>query len=157
MNKPRGRSAGLAIALGGLLAGCAGARVEVTARRAAYPISMSSSVRDDSGTLLDIRSLKIASGFHFEATRLGILYSGVTPRGALDISDAVNAQVSAAQGEAIIRLSVTVDESCDVLNSLPILNAIPVWPGCVPVVLDGLIVKRRPPLPLPPVPPPPQP
>jgi hypothetical protein len=148
----RRRSARLAIVLSGLLAGCAGASVDVTARGAAYPISMSGSVRDSAGTLLDIRSMRIVSGFHLEATRIGILYSGVTPRSTLDISDAVNAQVSAAQGEAIIRLSVTVDEGCDVLNSFPVLNAIPIWPGCVPVILDGLIVRRRPPPPPPPQP-----
>ncbi len=145
----RRRSAGLLVVLVGLLAGCAGASVDVTARGAAYPISMSGSVRDSSGMLLDIHSMKIVSGFHLETTRIGILYSGVTPRSALDISDAVNEQVSAAQGEAIIRLSVTVDERCNFLNSLPVLNAIPVWPGCVPVILDGLIVKRRPPPPQP--------
>ncbi len=148
----RRRSAGLLVALGGLLAGCAGASVDVTARGAAYPISMSGSVRDSSGTLLDIHSMKIVSGFHLETTRIGILYSGVTPRSTLDISDAVNEQVSAAQGEAIIRLSVTVDERCNVLNSFPVLNAVPVWPGCVPVILDGLIVRRRPPAPPPPQP-----
>jgi len=145
MSERRGRGARLMLALGGLLAGCAGANVEVTARGAAYPISMSGSVRDSAGTLLDIHSMKIVSGFHLEATRIGILYSGVTPGSTLDISDAVNAQVSAARGEAIIRLSVTVVESCNFLNTVPVLNAIPVWPGCVPVVLDGLIVQRRPP------------
>jgi hypothetical protein len=152
MTRRRRRSVGFVIVLGGLVAGCAGANVDVTARGAAYPISMSGSVRDNDGTLLDMRSMKIVSGFHLETTRIGILYSGVTPRSTLDISDAVNEQVSAAQGEAIIRLSVTVDERCDVLNSLPVLNAIPVWPGCVPVILDGLIVKRRPPSPPPPQP-----
>jgi hypothetical protein len=136
---------GLVVVLGVLLVGCAGANVQVTAPSALYPISMSDTVRDDSGTLLDVHSMKIVSGFHLEATRVGILYSGVMPHGTLDISDAVNAQVSAAQGDAVVRLSVTVEDSCNVLNTLPVLNAIPFWPGCVPVVLDGLIIRRRPP------------
>ncbi len=144
MTKRRRPDSRLAIALLGLLSGCAGARVEVTADRAAYPISMSSVVRDSAGVLLDMSSLRIASGFHVEKTRIGILYSDLTPRSTLDISDDVNAQVSAAGGEAIIRLSVTVDGGCNMLNTFPVLNIIPVWPGCVPVIIDGLVVKRRP-------------
>jgi hypothetical protein len=154
MSKRPSDSPGLVLMLSWLLVGCAGANVEVTARGAVYPISMSGIVRDNSGTLLDVHSMKIVSGFHLEATRVGILYSGVTPHGTLDISDAVNAQVSAAQGEAVIRLSITVEDSCDLVNTLPVLNAIPFWPGCVPVVLDGLIVKRRPPPAPPPATPP---
>lgn len=136
-----------AIAFLCLVSGCAGASVEVTARRAAYPISMSGVVRDSTGAMLDTRSLKIVSQFHVEQTRIGILYSGVTPRSTLDISDEVNSQVAATNGEAIIRLSVTVDGSCSALNAFPVLNIVPIWPGCVPVTIDGLIVKRRPPPP----------
>ena len=150
MTTPGGRKGWRVVAFVGLLsgaagsAGCAGATVDVTARGAAYPISMSGFVRDNTGALLDMRSLKIVSGFHVEKTRIGLLYSGVTPRSTIDISDEVNSQVAAAQGEAIIRLSVTVGPSCNILNTFPVLNAIPVWPGCVPVAIDGLVVKRRP-------------
>ena len=108
---------------------------------------MSGVVRDSTGAMLDTRSLKIVSQFHVEQTRIGILYSGVTPRSTLDISDEVNSQVAATNGEAIIRLSVTVDGSCSALNAFPVLNIVPIWPGCVPVTIDGLIVKRRPPPP----------
>jgi len=133
-----------AFALLCLASGCAGAGVEVTARRAAYPISMSGAVRDSTGAMLDTRFLKIVSQFHVEQTRIGILYSGVTPRSTVDISDEVNSQVAAANGEAVIRLSITVDGSCSARNAFPVLNIVPVWPGCVPVSIDGLIVKRRP-------------
>ena len=105
---------------------------------------MSGAVRDSTGAMLDTRFLKIVSQFHVEQTRIGILYSGVTPRSTIDISDEVNSQVAAANGEAVIRLSITVDGSCSPLNAFPVLNIVPVWPGCVPVSIDGLIVKRRP-------------
>jgi hypothetical protein len=132
-----------AIALLCLVSGCAGAGIDVTARRSTYPISMSGAVRDSTGTMLDTRFLKVVSPFHVEQTRIGILYSSVTPRSTIDISDEVNSQVAAADGEAIIRLSVTVDTVCNALNAFPVLNMVPVWPGCVPVIIDGLIVKRR--------------
>ena len=46
-----------------------------------------------------------------DGTRLGFLYSGVTPRADYDISDAVNAQVEAAGGEAVVYLTVIVSDS----------------------------------------------
>ena len=95
-------------------------------------------------TVLDTRFLKVVSPFHVEQTRIGILYSSLTPRSTVDISDEVNSQVAAADGEAINRLSVTVDVGSQCPNAFPVLNMVPVWPGCVPVIIDGLIVKRRP-------------
>ena len=123
--------------------GCAGARVDVTAERSRFPISMSDAVRDRSGELYGPPSLQRLAGFSVESTKIGILYSAVAPGSPLDISDAVNTQVTAAQGEAIINLSVTVSEGCAFLNSFPVMNALPIWPGCVPITIEGVIVRRR--------------
>ena len=132
-------------------AGCAGARVTVTAERAAYPISMSDRVRDDSGRLYERRELQTVGKLHADATRVGFLYSLVTPSSTIDISDAVNTQVAAAQGEAVVDLDVTVTEGCSILNEFPALTALPIWPGCVPITVTGDIVRRRriPPPPIP--------
>ncbi|HMF39991.1 MAG TPA: hypothetical protein VKQ32_04830 [Polyangia bacterium] len=124
--------------------GCAGARVNITAERARFPISMSDAVRDKSGELYGPPSFQRLGTFSVEATKIGILYSAVAPGSPLDISDAVNSQVTAVQGEAVIRLSVTVSEGCAFLNSFPVLNALPIWPGCVPITIEGEIVRRRP-------------
>lgn len=132
---------GLAIALA-TACGCAGAGVTIVADRAAYPISMSGSVRDDTGTLHDARSLKVVGAFDVEETRLGLVYSTTTVHEKLDISDAINSQVQAAGGEAVIRLSVTVDDSCHWRNELFPLTVLPFWPGCVPVKIHGAIVRR---------------
>lgn len=126
-----------------VVCGCAGAGVDVVADRALFPISMSGSVRDNTGTLHDVRSLKIVGSFDLEESRLGLVYSTATPRAKLDISDAVNSQVQAVNGEAVIRLSVTVDDSCHWVNELFPLNVLPVWPGCVPVKIKGAIVRRK--------------
>ena len=64
-------------------------------------------------------------------------------RSPVDISDGVNRQVAATHGDAIVKLAVTVDDSCDVLNAFVPLHALPIWPGCVPVAIHGLIVRRR--------------
>jgi hypothetical protein len=132
---------------GVVVGGCAGASVEVTAARAQYPISMSGTVRDGQGVLLDARSLRRVGDFGLETTRVGFAYSSVTPGSPLDISDQVNAQVAAVHGEAIVHLAVTVSGGCDFLNSLLVFNILPFWPGCVPVTVNGLIVRRWPPPP----------
>jgi hypothetical protein len=127
--------------------GCAGAGVQVTAARSLYPISMSGDVRDSTGTLLDARSLTRVGDLQTGRTRVGFLYSGLTPLSTFDISDDVNAQVAAVQGEAVVHLAVTVTGDCDFLNSLLVFNILPIWPGCVPVTINGVIVRRRPPPP----------
>ena len=143
MRSPAWAWAFLAAALGAT-AGCAGARVNITAERSRYPISMSDVVRDKDGELYGPQTLQRLARFSLEATKVGILYSGLAPGSPLDISDAVNAQVAAAQGEAVINLEVTVSTGCAPINSMPLLNALPFWPGCVPITVEGEIVRRRP-------------
>jgi hypothetical protein len=139
-------------------AGCAGARVEVTAARARYPISMSSVVRDGAGTLLAGSAFERVGELVVQKTLVGILYGRVMPIATCDISDDVNAQVGAAGGEAVLGLEVTVSGSCAFLNEVPVVVALPIWPGCVPITITGEIVRRRPaPTPPPPAPPPVQP
>jgi hypothetical protein len=149
MNRNRRRRRTLELAALAVLAvGCAGANVEVVADHARYPISLSGSVRDAQGTLLDGRAFRVVGRLELATSRIGILYSTVTPDSKLDISDDVNAQVAAAGGEAVLRLSVTVADDCNVLNGFPLLNALPFWPGCVPVSVRGVIVRRTsPPVP----------
>ena len=125
-------------------AGCAGADVGITAEQSRYAISMSRSIRDQSGVLYDDRSLERVGVLYADRTRVGFLYSLLTPRSTFDISDEVNAQVAAARGEAVVGLTVSVSDACDVLNNFPLLNILPIWPGCVPVTITGDIVRRRP-------------
>jgi hypothetical protein len=76
-------------------------------------------------------------------TTPGVVYSALTLPSARDFSDEINAQIAAAGGEAVVGMAVSISGRCGWLNGFPILNALPVWPGCVPVKLTGEIVKRR--------------
>ncbi len=127
--------------------GCAGARVNVTADRARYPLSFSPVVRDARGRPYDARTLVKVGWLDVRKTTPGFAYSALAVPPTRDFSDEINAQVSAAGGEAVVRLTVTVASGCGWLNGFPILNALPVWPGCVPVRLTGEIVRRRGPVP----------
>jgi len=123
--------------------GCAGAHVELTARQSRYAISMSPVVRDSSGVLHDRQSLEYLGTLYTGRTRMGFLYSALTPLSNFDISEDVNAQVAAVGGEAVVGLTVSASDGCDVLNDFPLLNILPLWPGCVPVTVTGDIVRRR--------------
>jgi len=130
--------------LGALAAsGCAGARVDVTADHARYPLSLSQVVRDTSGRPYDARTLVKVGWLDVRKTTPGFVYSALTVPAMRDFSDEINAQVAAAGGEAVVGLTVSISGGCGWLNGFPILNALPVWPGCVPVRLTGDIVRRR--------------
>jgi len=140
--KPRARL--LLGALGMLVAsGCAGARVSVTANRARYPLSLSRVVRDGQGRLQDAGSLEKVGGLDVRKTTRGFVYSALAVPPTRDFSDEINAQVAAAGGEAVVGLTVSIAGGCGWLNGFPILDALPFWPGCVPVRLTGDIVRRR--------------
>jgi hypothetical protein len=136
--------AALGLLLAGVLAaGCAGARIDVTANRARYPMSLSPVVRDASGRLYDARTLVKVGWLDVRKTTVGFAYAALTVPSSRDFSDEINAQVAAAGGEAVVGLSIESGTGCDFINVFPILNALPVWPGCVPVRLTGDIVRRR--------------
>jgi hypothetical protein len=124
-------------------AGCAGARVRLTVDRVRYPLSLSPAVRDAGGHLYDARTLEKVGWLDVRKTTAGLVYSALAVPPARDFSDAINAQVAAAGGEAVVGLTISVGDGCGWLNGFPILNALPVWPGCVPVRLTGDIVRRR--------------
>jgi hypothetical protein len=131
--------------LGFLLAtsvGCAGARVSVTADKAKYPISFSGAVRDRGGVLHAGPTLQKVGDFAAGRTSVGLLYSTVSLPGTWDVSEEINRQVQAAGGEAVINFRLAVTSSCTALNAFPLLNALPIWPGCAPLGATGDIVVR---------------
>jgi len=66
-------------ALGALaVGGCAGARVNVTADRARYPLSFSPVVRDASGRPYDARTLVKVGWLDVRKTTPGCVYSALT-------------------------------------------------------------------------------
>ena len=129
-----------------LCASCAGANASVVANEARYPISMSPVVRDKGGQLLERAHLQRVGRLSASSTKFAVGYSLVVPR-TYDISEEVNAQVAAVGGEAVVNVSVRAGDGCGILNMFPFLNALPIWPGCVPVTVEGDIVKRAAPAP----------
>ena len=82
-----------------------------------------------------------ASGAHVVVNDLGGAGDGTGSDASA--AQAVADEIAAAGGEAVVGLTVSVGDGCGWLNGFPIGNALPFWPGCVPVRLTGDIVRRR--------------
>ncbi len=136
------RSAASFVALVALASvGCAGARTEVVAPRAAVPISLSHAVRAADGSLVPAADREIVGTFHDERMAWGMFYSAVKLTPEKDISDEVNAQVARVGGDAIVTLRIEA-HAC-AATYFAVLNALPMWPGCTKITIDGDIIRVR--------------
>ena len=81
---------------------------------------------------------------HLEEHRIawGMLYSLASLTPTSDISDAINTQVAAAHGDAVIHLSIR-SKPC-AANFVPLVNWLPFWPGCSKLVFEGDIIRVLP-------------
>lgn len=135
--------AGLVVLAGlvGTGTGCAGARTTVAAESAAYPVSLSRAVRDADGEILaNERAEKVAS-FYTTSRAWGIFYSLIRFNPRTDISEAINAQVAAARGQAVVNLRVMAGH-CS-MNTVAVVIGIPLLPGCTNVVVEGDIIRVK--------------
>ncbi len=123
----------------GALVGCAGARADVVAPNAAFPISLTHAVRGSDGAIVADKDLEVVGRFNAEKLALAVLYSAIPVTGALDISDAVNTQVRAVGGDAVIDLQIHTKVCA--LDWIIVLHLLPIWPGCATVKAQGSIVK----------------
>ncbi len=122
--------------------GCVGARTTVVAPDAHYPVSLSRGVRDRDGSLVPGERRQVVGTFQEARTAWGMFYSlaRLTPK--TDISEAIDRQVRAAGGDAIVNARVgTLHCGANFVLFLP---ALPFWPGCVNVYVHGDIVKVLP-------------
>jgi hypothetical protein len=119
---------------------CAGARGTVAFDHLKYPVSSSAFVYAPDGQPITVGPGLAPVGAIDEDVRLwGIVYSWVPLTGTKDISELINARIAAAAGEGVINLALHVS-NCGI-NYIPILNWLPIYPGCTYVRVTGTIVK----------------
>lgn len=124
-----------------MLAGCAGARYDIAADHAKYPISFSPALPTAEGTNAYLNhELEPEGTFEFSTTQLGFVWS-LVPSKTVEISDQINAAVAEKHGEGVVALSIA-NKSCasNYLFPLPIL---PFWPGCQVLTVKGTVVRLR--------------
>jgi hypothetical protein len=121
--------------------GCAGARYDIAADHAKYPISFSPALPLADGTNVYLNhQLEPVGQFEFERTQLGWVWSLVASK-PLEISDQINGEVAAKHGEGVVALSIT-NKSC-VTNYLFPFPILPFWPGCQVVTVKGTVVRLK--------------
>ncbi len=122
------------------LTGCVGARTSVVADHSRYPVSLSRGLRDRGGSLVTPEHRKIVGRFSASHTAWGMLYSAAKLTPTTDISDEVNTQVAAANGDAIIHLTI-VTKACALDYFVFPFGILPFWPSCEFVDVNGDIVR----------------
>lgn len=130
----------LSILVVAVLGACTGARGTVAFDTLRYPVSSSPFVYAPDGQPLTIGPALQAVGAIDDAVRLwGIFYSWIPLSGTKDISELINAHIAAAGGEGVVNLALHVS-NCGI-NYIPVLNWLPIYPGCTYVRVTGTIVR----------------
>lgn len=119
--------------------GCAGGHGWVKAPTAQYPVSLSSAIRAADGHLLDKTERRTVGHFDASKTFVAMFYDAIPLNGSFDLSDDINEQVRAANGEAITELTFHV-RLCP-LDVFPVFHILPFWPGCSTVRVTGNIIR----------------
>src|SRR5262245_45286350 len=132
-----------AAAMAALLSGCAGARTTVVANRAQYPVSLSRAVRDADGNLVPPERRKVVGAFGDQRTAWNLFWSTAKLTPESDISDAVNEQIAAVHGDAIIHLTIT-SKHCTLNYFAFPMGILPFWPTCADLDIRGDIIKVEP-------------
>ena len=123
------------------LLGCAGGRGDVRFDSLEYPASMSGYLHDSRGRAVSPKSLEVVGEFKEETRLWGMLFSWVPVTKTVDLSDEMNRDIAAANGEGMINVKVH-SEGC-VFNYIPVMSLLPIWPGCADVTIEGQIVKQK--------------
>jgi hypothetical protein len=120
-----------------LAAGCGGARTNVRADSAAFPISFSPGLRGPDGALLAAADKQEVGSFQLDYTAWSAVWTLVPViNNDRDISSEVNAQVAKAGGDGIIGMSVeTVHCFWNFFTVIGLL------PDCANISVRGSIVK----------------
>jgi len=123
-----------------VVTGCVGARTSVVAQHSRYPVSLSRGLRDRDGALVPSERRTVVGKFSASHTAWGLVYSAAKLTPTTDISDEVNAQVTALKGDAIVQLTI-VTRACALDYFVFPFGILPFWPSCTFVDVQGDIVR----------------
>ncbi len=123
-----------------LASGACGTRSYVTAEDSLYPVSMSSALRDESGTLVKDADLEKLGTLKVNYLACTMLWSAIGLRNRTrDISEEINREVAVRKGEAVTNR--TVESSGTYWEFFTFIG---VLPDCAHVRVRGDIVQRIP-------------
>jgi len=122
---------------------CAGARGALSFDTLQYPVSSSAALYTHDQRAVSGGQLESLGELHVTERIWSTFWSAIPLHGARDVSPPINTQIAQAGGEGAVGLSVET-ANCGT-NYIPLLNWLPIYPGCVLVTVRGQIVRRPPP------------
>ncbi len=123
-----------------LLSSCAGSKGNVRFDSLKYPVSMSPVLFDESGKPAYFeRQLTSLGQYEEERVIWGMFWTALSFNGEQDFSDSMNEKVTQLQGDAIVNVRIRTN-GCS-LNYIPLVNILPIWPGCTVIKIKGDVVK----------------
>jgi hypothetical protein len=125
------------------LAGCAGARTTVVAPTAAVPVSLSPAVFDEDGQNVSAERRTSVGTFRAQRTAISLVWTAAPLHAKTDLSKAINEQVGAVHGDAVVNLEIT-SRSCAYSVLVMPFGVLPFFPGCTVVGVTGDIVRVAP-------------
>ncbi len=133
--------------LGSLVAACAlsgciaGGRTTVQFDDTEYPVSLSPTVYGSDGEILDPAARQKVGSLKVDRRAWSLVWGAVPTRKFTDLSDEVNAQIDAAEGQAVVNLKIMARQC--VGNYVIPFTLLPFYPGCVKLKIRGDIIREK--------------
>lgn len=124
--------------------GCAGSRGRIVASAVNYPVSLSPVIRDVDGRILMEDELEVVGDFKYKYTTVHMLWQTIPlTRAKHDISEELDGQIKAVDGEAVINLTVQgIGNHWNFWSSF--IFGLGLLPGYATFEVQGDIVRRTP-------------
>ena len=133
--------------LGSLVAACAlsgciaGGRTTVQFEDTQYPVSLSTTVFGSDGEVLRPDAHDKVGTLKVDRRAWSLVWGAVPTRKFTDLSDEVNAQIDAVEGQAVVNLKIMARQC--VGNYVIPLTLLPFYPGCVKLKIRGDIIREK--------------
>lgn len=124
-----------------LMVSCAGSRGSVKFTNVNVNVSASSYLEVNKQNVHLPDKLSLLTRFSYSKRIWGILYTGLTLSSTEEFANELNNTVVQNKADGIVNFTAEV-EPC-AINSVPLLNMLPVFPGCTIFTIKGDVVKRK--------------
>lgn len=122
--------------------GCiAGGRTSVSFDATAYPVSMSPTVFGSDGEVLAPEAAEVVGDLEVDLRAWSMLWGAVSLKRVRDVSEAINAQIQRAGGQAAVNVRIQARQ-CGGNYVVP-LTLLPFYPGCAKIKITGDVIRER--------------
>jgi len=121
------------------LISCAGSRGEIKMNQSRYPVSLSPVIIDNGRMYVESENVHYVTKINLESRKWSIFYTLIPLNNLDSVPQEMDRIIKQYKGNGIMNLSLSA-KACK-WNFLFPLNALPFWPGCTRILLQGDIVR----------------